>query len=90
MDTVLTMENIYNMLASLSISNKKWLADHLYEDISMAQPRRRRGALSDADLEAELREFPSLDMKEYEPLTDEQFKSLIHSKPIAKNIEKWL
>ncbi len=90
MDTVLTVEKIYNMLASFSVSNKKWLADHLYDDISKAQPRRRRGALSDADLEAELRGLPSLDMNDYEPLTDKQFKELVHSKPIARNIEKWL
>ena len=34
MDT-LTIENIYQMLSTFSSSNKKWLADHLYEDIGM-------------------------------------------------------
>ena len=34
MNTTLTIENIYNMLSSLSVSNKKWLADHLYKDIA--------------------------------------------------------
>ena len=33
MKTTLTIENIYSMLSSLSVNNKKWLADHLYEDI---------------------------------------------------------
>ena len=90
MNTTLTIENIYNMLSSLSVSNKKWLADHLYEDISGAQVRRRRGALSDDELESELSGSPLLDMNDYEPLTDEQFKGLIHSRPVPKSIEKWL
>ena len=50
MNKTLTIENIYRMLSSLSVNNKKWLADHLYEDISGAQVRRRRGALSDEEL----------------------------------------
>ncbi|MCI6082115.1 MAG: hypothetical protein MR724_11260 [Prevotella sp.] len=90
MNTSLTIENIYRMLSSLSVNNKKWLADHLYEDISGAQVRRRRGALSDEELESELSGSPLLDMNDYEPLTDEQFKGLIHSRPVPKSIEKWL
>ena len=90
MNKTLTIENIYRMLSSLSVTNKKWLADHLYEDISGAQVRRRRGALSDEELESELSGSPLLDMNDYEPLTDEQFKGLIHSRPVPKSIEKWL
>ena len=90
MNTSLTIENIYRMLSSLSVNNKKRLADHLYEDIYGAQVRRRRGALSDEELESELSGSPLLDMNDYEPLTDEQFKGLIHSRPVPKSIEKWL
>ena len=90
MNTSLTIENVYRMLSSLSVNNMKWLADHLYEDISGAQVRRRRGALSDEELESELSGSPLLDMNDYEPLTDEQFKGLIHSRPVPKSIEKWL
>ena len=90
MKTTLTIENIYSMLSSLSVNNKKWLADHLYEDISGVQVRRRRGALSDEELEAELSGSPLLDMNDYEPLTDEQFKGLVHSRPIPISLEKWL
>ena len=90
MKTTLTLENIYSMLSSLSVNNKKWLADHLYEDISGVQVRRRRGALSDEELEAELSGSPLLDMNDYEPLTDEQFKGLVHSRPIPISLEKWL
>ena len=87
MKTTLTIENIYSMLSSLSVNNKKWLADHLYEDISGVQVRRRRGALSDEELEAELSGSPLLDMNDYEPLTDEQFKGLVHSRPIPISLE---
>ena len=90
MNTPLTIENIYRMLSSLSVNNKKWLADHLYEDISRVQVRHRRGASSDEELEAELSGSPLLDMNDYEPLTDEQFKGLVHSRPIPKSLEKWL
>ena len=90
MNTTLTIENIYNMLSSLSVSNKKWLAEHLYKDIANVQFRRRRGASSDEELEAELKDFPVLDMNDYEPLTNEDYKELIHSRPVPPNIEKWL
>lgn len=33
MNITLPLKSIYEMLSSLSVSNKKWLADHLYEDI---------------------------------------------------------
>lgn len=33
MDMTLSLNSIYERLSSLSLSNKKWLADHLYEDI---------------------------------------------------------
>ena len=90
MNTTSTIENIYNVLSSLSVSKKKWLADHLYEDISGVQVRHRSGGKSDEELEAELSGFPSLDMNDYAPLTDEQFKGLIHSRPVPQSIEKWL
>lgn len=33
MNVTLSLDSIYEMLSSLSVGNKKWLADHLYEDI---------------------------------------------------------
>lgn len=33
MDITLPLNSIYQMLSSLSVSNKRILADHLYEDI---------------------------------------------------------
>lgn len=90
MDTPLTIENIYNLLSSFSSSNKKWLADHLYEDIAIQRVERRKKALSDDELAKELEGASSLDMNDYAPLTDEQYKSLVHSKPIVKNVTKWL
>lgn len=90
MDTTLTIENIYNMLSSLSSSNKKWLADHLYEDLALHPFKHRRSALSDEELAKELENESALDMDDYKPLTDEQYKLLLHSKPVTKNVVKWL
>ena len=90
MNTTLTIENIYNMLSSLSSSNKKWLADHLYEALASLTLKPRRCALSDDQLAKELENESALDMNDYEPLTDEQYKSLLHSKPVTKNVAKWL
>ncbi|MGN0048702.1 MAG: hypothetical protein ACI37U_07425 [Bacteroides sp.] len=33
MTPTLSLEAIYKMLSTLSASNKKWLADHLYQDL---------------------------------------------------------
>lgn len=90
METSLSLETIYKMLSSLSDSNKKWLADHLYEDVEKSQNVHRHKALSDEELEAELSGFQDLDMEQYTPLTDEQYKSLLKSKPIRTNVLKWL
>ena len=90
MDTTLTIESIYKMLSSFSSSNKKWLADHLYEDIAQPKIMRRRCALSDEELAIELENATALDMNDYKPLTDEQYKSLVHSRPVTKNVIKWL
>ena len=73
MNTTLTIDNIYEMLSSLSVSNKKWLADHLYRDISNIQQIRHRGALSDAELSEELKDCPLLDMDDYPTLSDVQW-----------------
>lgn len=37
MNITLPLNSIYEMLTSLSVSNKKWLADHLYEDIEQEE-----------------------------------------------------
>ena len=89
MDT-LTIENIYQMLSTFSSSNKKWLEDHLYEDIALPRARHGRCALSDDELAKELEDAPALDMNDYKPLTDEQYRMLVHSKPATKNVVKWL
>ena len=73
MNTTLTIDNIYEMLSSLSVSNKKWLADHLYRDVSNVQQIRHRGALSDAELSEELKDCPLLDMDDYPTLSDVQW-----------------
>lgn len=49
-----------------------------------------RCALSDEELAIELENATALDMNDYKPLTDEQYKSLVHSRPVTKNVTKWL
>ena len=49
------LETIYDMLSSLSVGNKKWLADHLYADIRESQDARTKEQLA-LDMEASLLE----------------------------------
>ena len=46
MNVIMPLENIYNMLSSLSVGNKKWLADHLYADIKQSQDARTKEQLA--------------------------------------------
>ena len=55
MDVTMPLENIYNMLSSLSVGNKKWLADHLYADIKQSQDARTKEQLA-LDMETSLLE----------------------------------
>ena len=49
------LETIYDMLSSLSVGNKKWLADHLYADIRESQDARTKEQLA-LDMEMSLLE----------------------------------
>ena len=52
------MDSIYEMLSSLTDTNKKWLADHLYQDISKNKVTTTRSEpLSDEELAARLSKF---------------------------------
>ena len=55
MDVTLPLETIYDMLSSLSVGNKKWLADHLYADIRQSQDVRSKEQLA-LDMEKSLLE----------------------------------
>ena len=55
MNVIMPLENIYNMLSSLSVGNKKWLADHLYADIKQSQDARTKEQLA-LDMEMSLLE----------------------------------
>lgn len=55
MDVTMPLENIYNMFSSLSVGNKKWLADHLYADIKHSQDARTKEQLA-LDMETSLLE----------------------------------
>ena len=82
------MESIYEMLSSLSDTNKKWLADHLYQDISDTKVTAKSNMVSDEELAARLSKFPSweevdhadlssVDYAQYKPFAS--FKSQIVS-----------
>lgn len=59
MNIAMPIEAIYEQLSSLSLDNKKWLADHLIEDVAAQyKPRTKAEVLS--DLESAL-----LDAKEF-------------------------
>ena len=55
MNATLPIETIYNMLASLSDSNKKWLADHLYADLEHGQDVRTKEQIA-SDMEVAMLE----------------------------------
>lgn len=38
LNTQISLEAIYNMLSGMTTSNKRWLADHLYQDIEEVEP----------------------------------------------------
>ena len=55
MNATLPLETIYDMLSSLSVGNKKWLADLLYADIRESQDARTKEQLA-LDMEMSLLE----------------------------------
>ena len=55
MEAIMSMESIYRMLSSLTDSNKRWLADHLYADIRESQDARTKEQLA-LDMEMSLLE----------------------------------
>ena len=55
MNTIMSMDSIYEMLSSLTDTNKKWLADHLYKDISKNKVVKTKSeSLSDEELAARM------------------------------------
>ena len=42
MDTTLSLENILHMLSGLSLSNRRWLAEHLVEPKELAKEQHRK------------------------------------------------
>ena len=91
MDAILSMENIYRMLSSLSDSNKKWLADHLYADLKAAS-KTNHCALSDEELAHRLAAFPTWDESEHADLSAIDYSTYkpYHSQTTVDTISKWL
>lgn len=91
MDAILSMENIYRMLSSLSDSNKRWLADHLYADLR-AKSAINSSALSDEELAQRLAAFPAWDESEHTDLSTIDYSAYkpYHSQTTTDTIAKWL
>ena len=67
--------DLRNMLSSLSVGNKKWLADHLYADIKQSQDARTKEQLA-LDMETSLLEAKAFkdgekELKSVDALIDE-------------------
>ena len=92
MEATMSMESIYRMLSSLTDSNKRWLADHLYEDLGESKRRDRKSALTDEELAEKLSAFPDWDSTDHADLSSvdySQYKPYISTKT-KEIISKWL
>ena len=81
------------MLSSLTDTNKKWLADHLYQDIAKNKVKTKKSApLSDEELAARLSQFPSWDEVEHADLSSVDYSNYkpFVSKKTKEVISKWL
>ena len=92
MEAIMSMESIYRMLSSLTDSNKRWLADHLYEDLGETKRRVRKLTLTDEELAEKLSEFPDWNSREHADLSSvdySQYKPYSSTKT-KEIISKWL
>ena len=92
MEATMSMESIYRMLSFLTDSNKRWLADHLYEDLGESKRRVRKAALTDEELAEKLSAFPDWDSTDHADLSSvdySQYKPYISTKT-KEIISKWL
>lgn len=92
MEARVSMESIYKMLSSLTDSNKRWLADHLYEDLGESRGRVRRLSLTDEELADKLSVFPDWDSSEHADLSSVDYSqySPYTSSKTKEIISKWL
>ena len=87
------MDSIYDMLSSLTDTNKKWLADHLYKDISKNKVVKTKSeSLSDEELAARLSQFPSWDEVDHADLSSINYSNYkpFKSPKTKEVISKWL
>ena len=93
MNTIMSMDSIYEMLSSLTDTNKKWLADHLYKDISKNKVVKTKSeSLSDEELAARLSQFPSWDEVDHADLSSINYSNYkpFESPKTKEVISKWL
>lgn len=94
MKAIMSLDSIYEMLSSLTDTNKKWLADHLYKDISKNKEKTtsRSESLSDEELAARLSQFPSWDEVDHADLASVDYSNYkpFVSQRTKEVISKWL
>lgn len=92
MEATMSMESIYRMLSTLTDANKRWLADHLYEDLGETKKGSRRQPLTDEELAEKLSVFPDWDSTEHADLSSIDYsKYKPYTSLKTKNIiSKWL
>ena len=93
MKAIMSMDSIYEMLSSLTDTNKKWLADHLYQDISKNKVTITRSEpLSDEELAARLSKFPSWDEVDHADLSSVDYSNYkpFVSQKTKEIVSKWL
>ena len=87
------MDSIYDMLSSLTDTNKKWLADHLYKDISKNKVVKTKSeSLSDEEVAARLSQCPSWDEVDHTDLSSINYSNYkpFKSPKTKEVISKWL
>lgn len=79
MNTTLSLDNILHMLSGLSLSNRKWLAEHLVEPEEIERAKERK---SDEDF---IREFMALPRGN--DMTAEEMKKMLRESHHFENHE---
>ena len=100
----ISLNNLWSYLQglSLSASNQRWLGERLIEasnaaknksaKVVISRTKRRRKALSDAELAERLAQYAPLTDADFPEVSAEGYASFAknHSGRIAKGLEKWL
>lgn len=91
------LTNLWNFIQGMSLSDRQWLTDKLVEsnafvksDTTVAQSRKR--ALTDEEMEEELKELAPLTDADFPEVSREQFVSYVKaaSGKMNQTVSRWL